>query len=66
MKCNVGGADRALRIALGLLVVGWGLWASNPWGALGLVPLATGLFGWCPVYLPFGLRTCRLDSPSSR
>ena len=28
------------------------------WGLVGLVPLATGLIGWCPAYLPFGIRTC--------
>jgi hypothetical protein len=30
------------------------------WALIGLVPLLTGLIGWCPAYLPFGLRTCKL------
>jgi hypothetical protein len=28
------------------------------WGLLGIVPLATGLFRFCPLYLPFGINTC--------
>ena len=66
MKCNVGGTDRVLRIVLGLAIAGWGLWAKNPWGAIGLVPLLTGLIGWCPAYLPLGLRTCKLPDTTSR
>jgi hypothetical protein len=30
------------------------------WGWIGVVPLATGLSGWCPAYLPFGLSTCKM------
>jgi len=29
-----------------------------PWGLLGIVPLVTGLIGWCPAYSLFGIRTC--------
>ncbi|MCB9896927.1 MAG: DUF2892 domain-containing protein [Planctomycetes bacterium] len=58
MQCNVGGADRAVRIVLGLAVIGWGVAAANGWGALGVVPLLTGLVRRCPAYLPFGFRTC--------
>ena len=58
MKSNVGGIDRVLRIAVGLVLialavtntVGW-------WGWLGAVPLATGLMGWCPPYAIFGINT---------
>ncbi len=57
MKTNVGGIDRILRIVVGLAVVGWGLYAQNWLGAIGLIPLTTGLLGWCPLYLPFGLST---------
>lgn len=57
MKANVGGIDRALRIIVGLAVIGWGIWAKNWWGAIGVIPLFTGLIGWCPLYLPFGLST---------
>jgi hypothetical protein len=57
MTQNVGGIDRILRILVGLAVIGWGLYAQNWLGAIGLVPLVTGLINWCPAYLPFGLST---------
>ncbi|HTK31270.1 MAG TPA: DUF2892 domain-containing protein [Candidatus Saccharimonadaceae bacterium] len=58
MKPNVGGLDRAFRIVLGLVVIGVGVYFKSWWGALGLMPLLTGLLRWCPVYLPFGTTTC--------
>ena len=59
MKKNVGGIDRTLRIVLGLVLialaatgtVGW-------WGYVGVVPLLTGLVGWCPHYSLLGWNTC--------
>ena len=62
MKHNVGGIDRALRIIVGLVIIGWGIYAQSWWGAIGLVPLLTGLIGWCPAYLPFGLNSCKTES----
>jgi len=59
MNQNVGGADRILRIVLGLGLIGWGVATQNWWGAIGIVPLATALIGWCPVYLPFGISTAK-------
>ena len=55
MKHNVGGIDRILRIIVGLAIIGWGVYAQNGWGAIGIIPLFTGAIGWCPAYLPFGL-----------
>lgn len=61
MKQNVGSIDRILRIAIGaILVIATILGAIGPWGWIGLLPLATGLFRFCPAYLPFGLNTCRM------
>lgn len=60
MKSNVGGLDRAARITAGVALLA--LTATGvigAWGWLGIVPLATGLSGWCPAYLPFGLSTCK-------
>jgi hypothetical protein len=57
MKQNVGGADKIIRIVAGIALIGWGLWAESWWGAIGIVPLATALIGWCPAYLPFGIST---------
>ncbi len=60
MKANVGGIDRGLRIVAGVALVGWAALGGPAWAWLGAVPLGTGLAGWCPLYLPFGLRTCRV------
>lgn len=59
MKPNVGSIDRAIRILAGIVLialaatgtVGW-------WGWLGVVPLLTGLVGWCPPYALLGFNTC--------
>lgn len=59
MKANVGSIDRIIRIAAGAgLIAATALDVIGPWGWLGVVPLATGLFRFCPAYLPFGLSTC--------
>ena len=68
MRRNIGGLDRCVRLMvgcallpLGLLVLGglrgeiWGLVVA----AIGVVMLATGLFGFCPLYVPFGISTAR-------
>ncbi|MBV8621636.1 MAG: DUF2892 domain-containing protein [Curvibacter sp.] len=60
-KANVGGLDRVLRIVIGLVLVGLAATGTvGLWGWLGLVPLATGLVGWCPPYAMFGWNTCAL------
>lgn len=59
MNANVGNIDRAVRIAVGLgLLVATATGAIGAWGWLGAIPLATGIFRFCPAYLPFGIRTC--------
>lgn len=56
---NVGTVDRGLRIAVGAaLIVASALGHIGAWGWLGIIPLATGLLGACPAYMPFGLSTC--------
>ena len=62
MQANVGSIDRVIRILVGLgLILASLLGAIGLWGWIGLVPLATGVFRFCPVYLPFGLNTCRTN-----
>ena len=61
IKPNLGGIDRAIRILAGavllaLVFVG----PQTPWGYLGLVPLLTGVIGFCPAYCPLRLSTCRV------
>jgi membrane protein implicated in regulation of membrane protease activity len=59
MTRNVGGIDRIIRIVLGLALIGATLMgAIGAWGWLGLVPLATGVVGWCPPYAMLGFNTC--------
>ena len=59
MKSNVGGIDRILRIVAGLALMGLTVNGNiGLWGWLGVVPLATGVIGWCPPYALFGLSTC--------
>ncbi len=59
MKRNVGKADRSLRVILGLLIIAAGFYFQSWWGVIGVIPLGTALLGWCPVYLPFGISTCK-------
>lgn len=60
MTFNVGGVDRTLRIVVGAALIGATLaGAIGAWGWIGIVPLATGIFRFCPAYLPFGASTCR-------
>ena len=57
---NVGGIDRLLRIVAGLVLIGASMFHYLPvWGYIGVVPLATGIIGWCPAYRLLGIRTCR-------
>lgn len=65
MKANVGGIDRVLRVLVGiaLLALVFVLEGSARWlGLVGLVPLATAAFGFCPAYALFGLSTCPMAS----
>ena len=57
MKCNVGQTDRLIRIIIGLVILVLGYINESWWGIVGLLPLLTGLFRWCPAYLPFKLNT---------
>jgi hypothetical protein len=59
MKSNVGGIDRVVRIVAGVVLIGLAATGNvGVWGWLGLVPLATGLIGWCPPYTLLGINTC--------
>lgn len=60
MKPNVGGFDRILRALVGLVLLGVGYYFKSWWGLVGIVPLSTAIFRFCPAYLPIGLNTCEL------
>jgi len=56
---NEGNLDRGLRIVVGLALLALVfVGPQTAWGWIGMVPLATGLIGWCPAYTLFGIRTC--------
>ena len=62
---NEGNLDRILRVIVGLAVLS--LCVIGPqsmWGLVGLVPLLTGLLGFCPLYKILGLNTCPLNKSS--
>lgn len=62
MTANVGGIDRILRIVVGIALLSlFFVLEGNAryWGLVGLLPLATGVFRFCPAYTLFGLKTCR-------
>ena len=61
---NVGTIDRVIRIVAGAALIAASLLgAISVWGWIGLVPIATGLFGFCPAYLPFRVNTCAAEGP---
>ena len=61
MKTNVGGADKILRIVAGMALLAWAVFGGPVWAWIGIVPLATGLLGWCPAYTMLGMNTCPLS-----
>jgi hypothetical protein len=64
MKTNEAGMDRALRVVIGLVLLSLVFFGPHTaWGWLGLVPLATGIVGFCPLYRLVGIDTCRLAKP---
>jgi hypothetical protein len=68
MKANVGGIDRILRIALGIVILSLVFILEGNaryWGLVGLLPLVTGLFRFCPAYSIFGISTCPLERKSA-
>lgn len=60
MKANVGTVDRALRIIVGLALIGLTLNGNiGVWGWIGVVPVLTGVFRFCPAYPLLGISTCK-------
>lgn len=61
MKQNIHNIERFIRIAIGATLTSLAFWGpTNLWFLLGLVPLATGLVGWCPPYAILGINTCNI------
>jgi hypothetical protein len=67
MTRNVGGVDRVIRILLGCAILSLVvlLDGSLRWvGLIGVVPLITGLAGWCPAYTLFHVSSCAKGKPA--
>ena len=63
MTKNEGTIDRALRVIVGLVLIALVfVGPQTAWGWIGLVPLLTGLVGFCPLYRIFGLSTCPIKN----
>ena len=55
---NVGSADKLVRIIIGLGLISLVfVGPKTPWGWIGVIPLATALIGWCPLYRILGINT---------
>ncbi|MDX5408545.1 MAG: DUF2892 domain-containing protein [Chromatiaceae bacterium] len=62
MQANVGGIDKVLRIIGGVVLIALAATGTvGVWGWIGVVPLLTGLFNFCPLYSLLGIKTCKLS-----
>jgi len=53
---------RAVLIVTGLVLLGSALFGpKTPWGYIGILPLATGALGTCPLYALLGISTCAVE-----
>ena len=63
MKVNEGSIDRGIRIIVGLVLISLVfIGPQSPWGWIGVIPLVTGLVGFCPAYTLFGMNTCKMKT----
>ncbi len=64
LTTNIGSIDRVARIVVGVVLIALVfVGPKTPWGWIGVVPLATALVGWCPLYTLLGVRTCAVPRP---
>lgn len=68
MACNVGGIERPIRIVLGVLLIGIGVFGGLTGTAMGVVlavgaiALVTGVVGFCPAWTLLRINTCRVEA----
>lgn len=65
MTKNVCGTEKWIRAILGVAIILAGLYYSSWWGLIGLIPLATAVFSYCPLTHAIGFSSCRI-TPSTR
>jgi len=62
VKKNVGTIDRSLRIIIGIVLISLAfIGPQTAWGWVGVIPLATALIGWCPLYKIIGISSCQVS-----
>ena len=60
MKKNIHPVERGVRVVGGLFLASMAFWGpSNYWFLLGIIPVLTGMIGWCPPYALLGISTCK-------
>ena len=65
IRLNEGAVDRVLRVLLGIALISLTvIGPKSAWGWVGLLPLITGMSGFCPLYRVLGINTCRTPRPS--
>ncbi|WP_439102758.1 YgaP family membrane protein [Congregibacter sp.] len=66
MKTNIHSIERVVRVLGGAAIVSLAfIGPQTPWAWLGLIPMATGLSGWCPPYAILGISTCKTQTEGS-
>ena len=67
MKKNIGNLERIARIVVGLIILSLAfVGPQSPWAYLGIIPLLTGIMGWCPPYALLGISTCKPSTGTPR
>jgi H+/gluconate symporter-like permease len=61
MRCNVGKKEAALRALIAGLIFAVGIYWDSWWGLIGLIPLATAVFRWCPLSAALGFSSCKTE-----
>ncbi|MFW9604992.1 MAG: DUF2892 domain-containing protein [Pseudomonas sp.] len=61
MQKNVGGIDKIARLLVGIALITWAVFGGPIWAWIGVIPLATGLLNWCPIYPLLKINTCPVN-----
>lgn len=66
MKVNMGKPDKVIRLILGAGIIAAGVYFQSWWGVIGVIPILTALINWCPLYVPLGISTCKLQDEKAK
>ncbi|HWP96017.1 MAG TPA: DUF2892 domain-containing protein [Syntrophomonadaceae bacterium] len=62
MKCNVGKTEQMIRIGIGVVMIGIGIYFRSWWGLIGILPIITGTIRYCPASAILGVSTCEVKN----